>query len=70
MNIDGTHQIRLTDNPGLDSAPSWSPDGRKIAFLSTRDGNSEIYVMNADGSNQTNLTNNLAWDDFPAWKPN
>ena len=37
---------------------SWSPDGKKIAFRSNRDGNYEIYVMNADGSEQTNLTNN------------
>ena len=36
--------------------PAWSPDGRKIAFVSRRDGNSEIYVMNADGSAQENLT--------------
>ena len=36
--------------------PAWSPDGRKLAFVSRRDGNTEIYVMNADGSGQENLT--------------
>ena len=41
----------------------------KIAFLSTRDGNYEIYVMNADGSNQTRLTFNSAGDWWPAWSP-
>jgi TolB protein len=35
----------------MNSAPAWSPDSRKIAFYSTRDGNSEIYVVWADGSN-------------------
>jgi dipeptidyl aminopeptidase/acylaminoacyl peptidase len=41
----------------------------RIAFVSRRDGNSEIYVMNADGSNQTNLTNNPADDYDLAWSP-
>ena len=45
----------------------WSPDGARIAFVSRRDGNYEIYVMNADGSGQTRLTNNSAWDLHPAW---
>ena len=44
--------------PG-DWLPSWSPDGNKIAFYSTKDGNGEIYVMNADGSGRERLTNNL-----------
>ena len=51
------------------AAPAWSPDGRKIAFASERDGNSEIYLMNADGSGQRNLTRNLAYDGDPAWSP-
>ena len=43
--------------------------GGKVAFLSDRDGNLEIYVMNADGSNQTRLTNNPAMDIAPSWGP-
>jgi TolB protein len=50
MNIDGSEQIRLTDNPAVDSDLVWAPDGSRIAFWSRRDGNFEIYVMNADGS--------------------
>jgi Tol biopolymer transport system component len=49
--------------------PSWSPDGRRIAFASDRDGNREIYVMNADGSGQINLTNNPADDWGSSWSP-
>jgi len=41
----------------------------KIAFESTRDGNSETYVMNSDGSGQTNISNNAARDGTPNWSP-
>ncbi len=41
----------------------------KIAFVSNRDGNKEIYVMNADGSNLLNLTNDPLDDRTPAWSP-
>jgi Tol biopolymer transport system component len=58
---------RLTRSPASDLRPAWSPDGRKIAFLSSRDGNQEVYVMNADGSGQRRLTRNPAYDGGPAW---
>jgi Tol biopolymer transport system component len=77
MKADGTRQIRLTKardtcpSPasGLcgDRYPAWSPDGRKIAFTSSRDGNDEIYVMNADGTRQTRLTRNAGSDFKPKW---
>ncbi len=41
----------------------------KIAFVSERDGNHEIYVMNTDGTNQVNLTRNPAADWYPRWSP-
>jgi len=44
-------------------------DGSKIAFVSVRDGNYEIYIMNVDGSGQTNLTNNSAIDLYPSFSP-
>jgi len=59
----------LTDNVSSDGSPSWSPDGTKIAFCSTKDGNAEIYVMNADGTGAIRLTNNPAWEDSPSWSP-
>ncbi|MCI0488870.1 MAG: LpqB family beta-propeller domain-containing protein [Blastocatellia bacterium] len=49
--------------------PTWSPDGSKIAFTSTRDGNREIYVINTDGSQEIRLTSNPASDWVPAWSP-
>ena len=60
---------RLTDTSGNDSSPSWSPDGRSIAFTSDRDGNREIYVMDANGDNLRNLTNESSQDRHPSWSP-
>jgi hypothetical protein len=66
---DGSGQTNLSNNGALDSYSSWSPDGKKIAFSSTRaNGEFDIYVMNADdGSGQTRLTDNPAHDGGPDW---
>ena len=69
MNADGSGVTRLTNNTSSDAYPVFSPDGQKIAFTSTRDGNSEIYLMNADGTNQTRLTNNTSFDGWPSFSP-
>ncbi|MCY3791543.1 MAG: leucine-rich repeat domain-containing protein [Gemmatimonadetes bacterium] len=49
--------------------PTLSPDRTRVAFVSYRDGNYEIYVMGADGSAPTNITQHDAWDSSPAWSP-
>jgi hypothetical protein len=69
MNTDGGNIQQLTDDNASDGSPTWSPDGTRIAFVSDRDGNNEIYVMEADGSNQTRLTNTSTRDFLPTWKP-
>jgi|CXWL01.1.fsa_nt_gi Tol biopolymer transport system component len=52
-----------------DFDPVWSPDGQHIAFVSTRDGDYEIYIMKADGTNQTRLTNNVTGEGQLVWSP-
>ncbi len=65
--VDGTGMVRLTNNPGGDSDPAWSPDGKRIAFTSERDSGTGIYVMNADGSNVVRRTNQGWFSGQPAW---
>jgi Tol biopolymer transport system component len=54
---------------GSSAAPVSPDDFAKIAFVSTRDGTSEIYVMNGDGTKQTRLTVEPAQDAAPTWSP-
>jgi Tol biopolymer transport system component len=49
--------------------PIYSPNGIKIAFISTHDGDPEIFVMNADGTGLKKLTDNTAVDAAPSWSP-
>jgi len=69
MDVDGSNQTNLTNNPALTWMSAWSPNGNKIVFGSHRDGNMEVYVMDADGSNHIMLTNNSAFDSFASWSP-
>ncbi len=63
-----TEQIFVQDPKGADS-PAWSPDGQQLLFVSSRDGNKEIYRINRDGSGLVNLTNDPSDDEAPSWRP-
>ena len=72
MDGDGSNQRRVTVNPAGDRLPTWSPDGKKIAIVSTRNnGNKDhkqIWVIDADGKNPIRLTDGLV-DSYPDWSP-
>jgi dipeptidyl aminopeptidase/acylaminoacyl peptidase len=54
---------------GRDSSPSWSPDGKTLAFLSARDGNSQIYLLSMEGGEAKKLTQLSTGADLFHWSP-
>ena len=66
-NPDGSGLRALTHNQGYNAESTISPDGRKIAFTSTRNGDLDIYVMNSDGTHVRQLTHELGYDGGPFW---
>jgi TolB protein len=69
MNADGTNLRRLTNHPAIDSTPTWSPSGTRIAFTSNRAGRQLLYTMNADGSNVQRLPIPDGEADRATWAP-
>ncbi len=63
----GAHPFKRLTDRGEDTAPAVYGD--RIAFMSNREGNWEIYVVNSDGSGLRRLTNNAANDGLPTWAP-
>ncbi|MCA2001885.1 MAG: hypothetical protein LDL51_08480 [Chloroflexi bacterium] len=63
--------LKITEDPASDHSPSWAPDGRNVAFVSTRSGNSDVWLANLDLAGEeryTNLSNTpLAVESTPLW---
>jgi Tol biopolymer transport system component len=68
-NLDGSGLKPLTNSPGYDAEGSYSHDGKRIVFTSTRDGDPDLYIMDADGSNVRQLTNQPGYDGGPFFSP-
>ena len=70
-NPDGVDELRISDSP--DRSPVWSPDGKKLAFVSERDGDQEIYVLDIDErgpvGSARRLTRHPGRDFAPQWSP-
>ena len=64
-----TAETTIMETTASETTASETTAKDKIAFVSDRDGNFEIYIMNVDGSEQVNLTNNPAVDALPSFSP-
>jgi TolB protein len=70
LNRDGTIKRELTHDQFFDRYPRWSPDGKKIVFISDRSGKYEIWTINADGTNPKQITDvKDKSHSIPAWSP-
>ena len=70
MNADGSDVRQLTTGAGNDLWPDLSPNGRFVAFASTRTGNSEVFVLDITTGALTNVSTSSADDSWPRWSPN
>lgn len=69
IKIDGSELTQLTKNDYADYNPRWSPDGKKIAFISTKDGSPQIFTITPDGKNLKKITNIENGVDNLSWSP-
>ena len=69
INSDGSDGKVLIPHKAFEESPRWSPDGKRIVWVSTRDGNQDIYSADADGKNLKRLTSEIALDNNPSWSP-
>jgi TolB protein len=68
--LDGSSRRNITNNPAIDNAPTWSPSGRQIAFISSREGRGgQIFICDIDGSNVRRIIKEGGDADSPAWSP-
>ena len=69
MDLRSKQMRQITNVPAINTAPSFSPDGARIAFESDRGGTQQIYVMNSDGSNQNRISFGKGRYSTPVWSP-
>jgi dipeptidyl aminopeptidase/acylaminoacyl peptidase len=68
VSVTGGAPLQLTQS-GHDSSPVWSPDSKTIAFLSSRDGTSQVYLLPMDGGEANKLTTLSTGADLVKWSP-
>jgi TolB protein len=69
--LDGSERRDITNNPAIDTSPTWSPSGHQIAFSTDRiqTGATQIHICDADGSNVRRIVKEGGDSDSPAWSP-
>ncbi|MFB0565262.1 MAG: prolyl oligopeptidase family serine peptidase [Candidatus Aminicenantaceae bacterium] len=65
--VSGGKPVQLTTSPKSDHSPRWSPDGEKIAFISTRDGTANLYLIRIDGGEAQKVTSSETGLYSPIW---
>ncbi len=66
---DGSGLRQLTDTSGDNFQPVWSPDGERLAYVSTEAGDANIWLVNRAGTNFRPITRDAGDDLFPSWSP-
>jgi Tol biopolymer transport system component/C-terminal processing protease CtpA/Prc len=66
---DGGEAQRLTTTPEVESSISWAPDSRRLAYISSRDGMTHLFIYDVGSRTETQLTNGPANDVTPTWSP-
>ncbi len=70
MPIDGGTATRITSGPAFDMQPRFSPDGKRIAFATDRNGTTNIWTMERDGKNAKQVSRDTKWFiNSPTWSP-
>jgi dipeptidyl aminopeptidase/acylaminoacyl peptidase len=69
ISIDGGESRQLTNEKQSSSSPRWSPDGKRLAFVSARDGESQIWVMDIESGGVRKVSNISTGADGPVWSP-
>ena len=69
IDVAGTNEMQLTNDPSSDFSPAFSPDGTKITFESDRNMGtfSHVWIMGVDGSNQTRLSTMDRYASYPVF---
>ena len=67
--VDGTDVRKLTSNGAYNAEATVSPDGSRMIFTSTRDGDVELYTMRTDGSDVRRITNRVGYDGGAFYSP-
>lgn len=69
MDADGSNQQLLAGGEAWDYLPRWSPDGERIAFTSTRDGDAAIYIVSSQGRDLRKISGRNLIVDVMSWSP-